>query len=44
VLSGEFNPQTNKLLLIDMLGLSEGMYSLIVSGEEGQMASWIVRK
>ena len=44
VLSGEFNPQTNMLLLIDMLGLSEGMYSLIVSGEEGQMASWIVRK
>ena len=44
VLSGEFNPLTNNLLLIDMLGLSEGLYSLLVSGEEVQKASWIVKK
>ena len=43
VLSGEFNPKANKLLLIDMLGLSDGMYSLFVSGEDGKMTSWVVK-
>lgn len=43
VLSGEFNPKANKLLLIDMCGLSDGMYSLFVSGEDGQMTSWVVK-
>jgi hypothetical protein len=44
VLSGEFNPLADNLLIIDMLDLSEGMYSLLVSGEEGEKASWIIKK
>jgi hypothetical protein len=44
VLSGEFNPLTNNLLLIDMFDLSEGMYSILVSGEDVQKACWIIKK
>lgn len=44
VLSGEFNPRTNMLLSIDMLGFSDGVYSLFVSGEEGKNRCLVIKK
>ena len=44
ILSGEFNPRTNMLLLVDMSNLAEGMYSLLISGDNEEKVSWIVKE